>query len=265
MDRPGGASTFRIRADAYDRHVGRYTDELAAKLLDVTGIEAGMRVLDVGCGPGAVTRALAARVGADHVTAVDPSPPFAAACRQRVPGADVRVAAAEELPFADDGFDAVVSQLVVNFMSDAEAGVREMRRVARPGATVASAVWDYAEGMTLLRRFWDAARRVEPGTAAKLDEGAVMRYCTPPELTALWSEAGLADVRTGELHATAAYDDFDSLWQPLETGVAPSGAFVVALDDDRRSALRRGLHELLGSPDGPFTLDARAWYVTGRA
>jgi len=264
MEGRAGAE-FRTSAEAYDRHVGRYTDELAAALVEVAGVRPGQRALDVGCGPGALTRALATITGADDVAAVDPSPPYADACRARVPNADVRVATAKALPFADDTFDVVLSQLVLNFMSDAPAGVREMRRVARPGTTVGACVWDYADGMTLLRRFWDAALRVDPEGAAQRDEGRVMPYCTPPELEALWTGARLDDVASGELHAGARYEDFDSLWAPLESGVAPSGAYAASLDPGRRAALRGELYELLGSPTGAFTLGARAWYVLGRA
>src|SRR5215207_998079 len=180
MEGPSGAATFRASADTYDRHVGRYTGELATRLLEAAAVEPGGHALDVGCGPGAVTRALAALLGAENVAAIDPSEPFAEACRARVPGADVRVGAAEQLPFADDSFDAVLSQLVLNFMSDAPVAVAEMRRVAKSGGVVAAAVWDYADGMTFLRRFWDAARAIDPQAAAR-DEGQIMRYCSPPE------------------------------------------------------------------------------------
>jgi ubiquinone/menaquinone biosynthesis C-methylase UbiE len=254
---------FDVRADSYDGHIGRYSEELAEGLLGVAGIERGQRVLDVGCGPGAVARVLAGRLGAENVAAVDPSAPFVAACRARVPGADVRETAGEQLPFDDDSFDATVSQLVLNFMADAPGAVSEMRRVTRPGGVVAAAVWDYADGMTLLRAFWDAARAVDP-RAADSDEGEVMRYCSQPELEALWREAGVADVGTGELHATATYADYDDLWHSLETGAGPASAYA-ALDSERRAKLRPALHERLGSPSGTFTLDARAWYVTGRA
>jgi len=260
-----GAAAFRTSAQAYDRHVGRYTDELAAALAEVAGVEPGQRALDVGCGPGALTRALAAIVGAENVAAVDPSPPYADACRARVPNADVRVGAAEALPFDDQAFDVVLSQLVLNFMTDAPAGVGEMRRVARTGATVGACVWDYAGGMTLLRRFWDAALRVDPANASSHDEGQVMRFCTPPELEALWVDTGLSHVASGELQTSARYADFDTLWEPLATGVAPSGAYAVALGARKRAALREQLHALLGAPTGPFTLEARAWYVLGRA
>jgi hypothetical protein len=156
----------------------------------------------------------------------------------------------------------VLSQLVVNFLDDAEGGVREMARVARPGGVVAACVWDYASEMTLLRRFWDAARVVDPAGAAARDEGRVMRYCTPDELRGLWD--GFADVAGGSLSVSAEYESFDALWEPLEHGVGPAGAYAASLDAPRRDALRDELRRSLGTPPGSFALDARAWWVTGR-
>jgi SAM-dependent methyltransferase len=259
-----GAATFRASADAYDRHIGRYGRELAAGLIAAAGVTPGHRALDVGCGPGALTAALAELLGPDAVSAVDPSEPFAAACASRVPGARVEVASAEALPFDDDSFDAALSQLVVNFMSDAPAGVREMHRVTRPGGTVAAAVWDYAGEMTVLRRFWDAAVALDPA-AAELDEGRSMSYCQPDELTGLWRDAGLEAVSSTELTVEAAYRGFDDLWQPLEGGPGPSGAYAVALQPERRSRLREELRRRLDVGDGPFRLAARAWLVHGQA
>ena len=260
-----GAETFRASADAYDRHVGRYGPSLAEALIAFAGIEPGMRALDVGCGPGALTAALAECLGEASVSAVDPSEPFADACRARRPGVEVVVASAEALPFAGDAFDAALSQLVVNFMREPEAGVREMARVTRPGGAVAACVWDYAGEMTLLRAFWDAAREVEPQRAAAADEGTVMRWCAEGELAELWREAGLQDVRAGELVVRAGYADFEDLWSPLPSGVAPSGAFCRSLDDDRRAALHDAYRRRLGVGGGPFELTARAWAVTGAA
>jgi SAM-dependent methyltransferase len=265
VESPAGAATFQIAAEAYDRFMGRYGPALAAALIQAAGVAAGQRALDVGCGPGALTRALADALGPDRVAAVDPSPPFVEACRQRVPGADIRLGAAESLPFDDDAFDAVLSQLVVNFMTDAAAGVREMHRVARPGAVVASAVWDYAGEMALLRSFWDSATAVDPEGAAARDEGTVMRFAQPQELGGLWREAGLEDVTTGELRVRADYESFDGLWAPLERGVGPAGAYVASLDPPRRAALRDELRRRLGAPAGAFTLPARAWCISGRA
>jgi SAM-dependent methyltransferase len=164
--------TFRASADVYDRHVGRYAPRLSAAMIAAPGVARGERVLDVGCGPGGLTRALADLLGADAVAAVDPSDTIVDACRERVPSADVRLARAEALPFADGTFDVVLSQLVINFLEDADAGLSEMRRVAKPGGTVAGCVWDYADGMRMLRTFWDAAIELDP---AAPDEGETMR------------------------------------------------------------------------------------------
>lgn len=248
---------FTTAAGNYDRHIGRYGPALARELIAAAGVAPGEHVLDVGCGPGALTAALLA-TGA-QVTAVDPSEPFVAACAERNPGAAVQVAAAEALPFPDATFDATLAQLVMNFMADAEAGVREMARVTRPGGTVAAAVWDYADGMTILRRFWDAATTIDPDAG---DESQ-MRYCTPDSLGALWSI--FEDVRVGETVVRASYDGFEDLWAPLESGVAPSGAFTVGLDDARRADLKREFRARLGVGDEPFELTARAWTVTGSA
>ncbi len=197
------------------------------------------------------------------MVAADPSEPFVEACRARLPGVEVVVAAAETLPFADGTFDAALSQLAVNFMRDAETGVHEMARVTRPGATVAACVWDYAGEMTLLRAFWDAAREVDPERAGEADEAVVMRWCAEGELAELWRAAGLHHVRFDQLVVSATYTDFEDLWSPFPTGVAPSGAFCKSLDEDHRAALRDAYRRHLGVDDGPFELTARAWAVAG--
>jgi SAM-dependent methyltransferase len=258
-----GADTFRASADAYDRHVGRYGSQLASALSEFARVEPGMRALDVGCGPGALTAVLAERLGTVNVCGADPSEPFAEACRARLPGVEVVVAAAESLPFAANAFDMALSQLVVNFMRDPEAGVREMARVTRPGGVVGSCVWDYAGEMTLLRAFWDAAREVDPERAAVADEGVVMRWCGAGELAQLWRLAGLRHVRFAPLLVRAGYAGFEDLWSPLPTGVAPSGAFCKSLDQERRTALRDTYRRHLGVGDAPFELTARAWAVAG--
>jgi SAM-dependent methyltransferase len=175
----------------------------------------------------------------------------------------VEVAPAEALPFEDAAFDHALAQLVVNFMDDAHAGAAEMARVTRPGGTVGAAVWDYAGEMTLLRRFWDAAAALDP-SAAELDEGRSMRFCTPGELGDLLSGAGLADVSVAPAVVTAEYEDFDDLWQPLELGVGPAGAYAAGLPAERRQALKEELRRRLAVSSEPFRLTARAWIGTGR-
>jgi SAM-dependent methyltransferase len=254
---------FRTSADAYDRFVGRYGAELAGAVCDAAGVGPGDSAVDVGCGPGALVGELVARLGAEHVAAAEPSPPFAAACRERFPGVRVEEAPAERLPFGDAAFDHALAQLVVNFMSDAHAGVREMARVTREGGAVTAAVWDYAGEMTLLRRFWDAAVALDPA-AGDRDEGRVMRWCTPEELRELWTACGLRDVDVRAAVVRAGYEDLDDLWRPLESGVGPAGAYVASLQPDGRAALRAEVARGLGAGDAPFTLTARAWVATGR-
>jgi ubiquinone/menaquinone biosynthesis C-methylase UbiE len=255
--------TFLHGADVYDRHIGRYGRELAVELMRFAEVCSGQRVLDVGCGPGALTRQLVALVGTEHVAAVDPSAAFVQACQARLPGVRAQVATAEALPFGDDVFDRTLAQLVVNFMNDAPAGVHEMSRVTQRGGTVAAAVWDYAGQMTVLRRFWDAAVALEP-TAADLDEGRSMHYCNPEDLQALWIDAGLQQVKISSVVVTAGYEGFEDLWEPLEFGVSPSGAYVASLSSDQRAALKDEFQQRLGAGTEPFRLGARAWLAAGR-
>ena len=257
------SGTFDRPGASYDRLVGRYSAPLARELTAFAGVEAPMRALDVGCGTGGLTAVLAELLGAESVTGVEPSEPFAAAARERVPGAEIVQGSAEALPFEDDQFDAVLSQLVVNFMADAERGVRELARVARPGGTVAACVWDYAGGMTLLRAFWDAAREVEPERAADNDEAALMRWTREEELRSLWEGAGLHDVRTGTLTVRVGYGDFDELWLPFLDGAGPAAAFAASSPDP--DGLRDALYRRLAVGDGPFELTALARAVAGTA
>jgi SAM-dependent methyltransferase len=249
--------------DPYDHHVGRYSPELAAALIAVAGVERGQRVLDVGCGPGSLAQALAALLGADSVAAVDPSQASVDTCARRVPGADVRVARAEELPFGDGDFDAALAQLVVPWMSDPPRGVAEMRRVVRQRGVVAACTWDFASGMTMLRTFWDAAVAVDPSRATRAGALDRTRLCDPDELRELWSRIGMLEIDAGELVVGADYADFDDFWWPFTAGVGGSGSYCASLDEAGREALREEVRRRLGSPTGRFRLTARAWYVRG--
>jgi SAM-dependent methyltransferase len=249
---------FVVPADSYDRLMGRYLPSLAPQFADAAGVDANMRVLDVGSGPGGLTSELARRVGPGHVTAIDPSPQFVQACRQRNPGVDVQQGVAEQLPFDSEAFDAALASLVVGFLSDPVRGVAEMARVTRPGGTVAACFWDLPR-MPTLRTFWTAARTVDPSVA-----GEVRRVGgAQGELAELLHGAGLCDVRDGELVASAAYADFDDFWFPFTLGVGPIGQFYVGLDETKRSALRTECERLLAAADGPFTLHATCWFAAG--
>lgn len=257
-----GASTFQVSGETYDRFMGRYSAPLAVAFWDALGIEAGKDVLDVGCGPGALTAELVRRLGVEHVTSIDPSESFVEACRARHPGVDVRLGRAEELPYPDDRFDAALAQLVLHFVSDPPAAAAEMRRVVRPGGLVAASVWDISAGMRMLRVFWDSAKVVRPSAP---DEARTQRFSREGEIAELFRAAGLGDVSDGALEVGSRYADFEDFWQPFLGAAGPAGAFVASLDDDGRARLREEMRERLGSPEGPFTLTARAWYATGRA
>jgi SAM-dependent methyltransferase len=255
---------FTGPAEVYDRFVGRYSPALARAMCDAARVQPGQDALDVGCGSGALVAELAARLGAEHVAGVDPSEPFVEAAQARVPGTRIVVGSAESLPFADGEFDATLSQLVVNFLSDPEQGLREMTRVTRAGGVVAGCVWDYGEGMTMLRTFWDAASALDPEGAGPLVESHTMRFARPGDLEALWRGSGLQDAEVTPIVVEASYHDFEDLWAPFPTGVGPAGAYAASLGEEAQAALRDEFTRRLGRPDGAFTLSARAWCAIGK-
>ena len=255
---------FRAPAEAYDQFVGRYSPALARALCAAAGVTSGQRALDVGCGSGALLEVLAELCGAENVAGIDPSEPFVEATRARVPGARVEVGSAEALPFADGEFDATLSQLVLNFLTDPDQGLREMSRVTRSGGVVAGCVWDYGGEMTLLRTFWDAAAALDPEGVEPLMETYTMRFARPDELGDLWRSAGLEDVDVGPIVVHASYDDFEDLWAPFPIGVGPAGAYAASLGGEAQATLRDEFRHRLGEPEGPFTLSARAWRAVGR-
>jgi len=246
-------------AENYDRFMGRYSVPLAAALVDAVELVPGARCLDVGCGPGALVAELVGRLGAGQVCAVDPSQPFVDAARERFPEVDVRLAAAESLPFEDATFDAALASLVVHFMEDPVAGLREMGRVVRPGGAVAATVWDFGGGRGPLSLFWQVVVELDPGAVTESD----LPGARAGHLVELAEQAGLVDPVQTVLTVTSAYQDFDEWWLPYTLGVGPAGAYVGTLDEDGRAALREHCRSQL--PDGPFEVPASAWAVLAQS
>jgi len=251
--------SFAVGADAYDRFMGRYSGPLAVPFADFAGVAAGQRVLDVGCGPGALTIELVRRVGVDAATAVDPTEAFVAAARQRNPGVDIRIATAEELPFEDDAFDVALAQLVVHFMADPVAGLAEMGRVTRTNGVVAACVWDHAGGGGPLSVFWEAAHALDPD----VHDESHLAGAREGHLAELFESAGLRDVEAGSVSVSVEHASFAEWWEPYTLGVGPAGAYLAGLDAERQAELRERCRAL--QPQGPFVAIASAWSARGRA
>jgi SAM-dependent methyltransferase len=240
------SAAFRVDGDAYDNFMGRYSRLLAKLFADFAGVDAGMRVLDVGAGTGALTAELVDR-GAS-VAAADPSPEFVTVLRERFPSLEVEEAPAESLPYGAEVFDLALAQLVVAFVSDGPAAVAEMARVAR---RVAVCMW----GVEEVDMFAAIDRAAETVGASRATEPR--RYRTPQEIHDLLAPHG--EVETADLDVTAEYRDFQEFWQAMDHGVGPAGQWLASLDAEQRELAHAEVYRELGSPEGPFELNARAF------
>ena len=265
MDAPQSADIW-ASGDAYEPYVGRWSRAVARQFLAWLAVPSGGRWLDVGCGTGALSGVILEGASPREVMGIDPSAAYVAYARSRVPDPRARfeVGDAAALPFKTETFDAVVSGLVLNFVSDPIAAVMEMTRVTRPGGTVGAYVWDYAGEMELMRRFWDAAVALNPAACA-LDEGERFgAICRPEVLSDLFRNVGLRRVEARAVDVLTPFRDFDDFWGPFLGGQGPAPGYVVALSEDRRAALRERIRaDLPIAADGSIRLVARAWAVRG--
>jgi SAM-dependent methyltransferase len=247
-----GAAYLRY---SFTKGTGQEVEHVVAAL----GLGPGQRVLDVGCGTGALTGELVRRVGSEGVSALDPSESLSAAVRERYPGVDVEHGSAERLPFADGHFDATLAQLVVHFMSDPGAGVVEMRRVTRSDGVVAACVWDHAGGTGPLATFWQAVHDVDPHAR---DESH-LPGAREGHLVELCRVAGLTTTEASTLTVRVSFQSFADWWRPFTLGVGPAGDYVSHLSPAQRDELEARCALLL--PSGPFDVTASAWCVTAHA
>ncbi|MDT3686851.1 MAG: methyltransferase domain-containing protein [Pseudorhodoplanes sp.] len=255
------------QGEAYERYVGRWSRPVADQFLQWLAIPSGKDWLDIGCGTGALSQRILQHNDPARIVGVDSSDGFVAHAEAHVadPRASFRTGDARELPVANDEFDAAVSGLVLNFVPDQQQAVAEMRRATRPSGTVAAYVWDYEQGMELMRRFWDAAIALDPA-ARGLDEGLRFPLCRPDALNALFAGAGLSDVAVTAIDIPTVFADFDDYWSPFLGGQGPAPGYCMKLPEAGRDALRERLRASLPADgNGNIPLTARAWAVRGTA
>ncbi|MGK5742174.1 class I SAM-dependent methyltransferase [Micromonospora sp. URMC 103] len=252
---------------AYETYVGRWSRLVAEDFVRWLAVPPGRRWLDVGCGTGALTSTVLAVADPEQITGVDASHGFLTAAAERVgdPRAAFHVGDAGALPMPDRSVDVVVSGLAVNFVPDPARAAAEFARVVRPGGAVAAYVWDYAEGMAMMRHFWDAAAELDP-FASELDEARRFSVCSPDGLGTLWADAGLRAVTVRPVEVPTDFADFHDYWAPFLGGQGAAPAYLMALPEPHRAALRDLLATRIpAGPDGAIRLTARAWAVRGTA
>jgi len=254
-----------ISGDAYDRFMGRWSRRVAMEFIRWLSPPASWNWLEVGCGTGALTQAICLRAEPASVVACDPSPQLLSYARRSLahPALSFLVAGADDLPRLEDGFDAVVSGLVLNFIPAPAEAVRSMRSRMRPGGTLAAYVWDYGEGMQFLRIFWEAAVELD-SRAAEVDERERFPLCHRDAMADLLEGEGLELVDSRALEIATSFPDFDGYWTPFLGGTGPAPSYVDSLHPTAREQLRLRLRERLApTADAPIQLIARAWAVRG--
>jgi len=253
--------------DSYDNYMGRWSRRIAPMFLDLVALPGGLDWLEVGCGTGALSAAILSRCDPKSLVAIDPSEGFLARARAKIadPRADFRTGDAQALDIETASRDAAVSALMLNFVPDRAKALAEMKRVTRPGGTVAFYVWDYpGGGLEFLRAFWRETAALDP-EGVELAEARRFAFCTPDGLTALAKEAGLADVACNALDTPTIFPDFDDYWRPFTQGTAPAPGYVASLTEEARKRLRDRLEtNLPREVDGSIGMKARAWAVTAK-
>ena len=248
---------------AYERLMGRWSQVAGAKFLDWLEPPNGLNWIDVGCGNGAFTEVLIARAAPSAVTGIDPSDGQIDYARTR-PGAKLaqfRVGDAQDLPFADNSFDAGSMALVITFLSDPAKAAREMARVVKPGGIVATYMWDIPGGGFPIRPLATAMNSLGLEEPARPNVEASRRA----SMQAFWQQAGMQSIDTTVIRIRVAYADFDDFWASSSVPIGPSGKALAALSPDKIEQLKTRLRELLPiAADGSIAYEAFANAVKGR-
>ena len=264
------SSTFMASSgDGYEFQMGRWSRRLAEPFLDFCGCRDGETILDAGCGTGSLTFALARRAKDLRIQGIDFSPVYIAHARQHNHDSNIAFGVGDicSLPFADASFDRVLSLLVLHFVPNTDRAVSELRRVARPGATVAAAVWDARGGFVAARIFFDAAAMLGQTGKERRARNYTRPMTRPGELAAAWRKAGLVDIRETMLTIRMEFASFDDYWTPYTGKDGPSAEYLATLSEGEQRRLRDMVRDAYidGEPDGPRSYAATAWAVAGTA
>jgi SAM-dependent methyltransferase len=252
-------------AEAYERYMGRWSGLVAREFVSWLAVPPQHRWLEIGCGTGALTQAIIELGSPKAVRATDLSADFVAFARSRVNDARASFAVMDAAaPATEPGaYDIAVSGLLLNNVPNPAAALGKMALAIADGGTVASYVWDYADGMQFLRYFWDAVSELD-GNASSLDEGKRFPLCRPEALRKLFEEAGLRGIAVDSIKVPTEFASFEDYWRPFEGGQGPAPGYVSTLGPQKRAELKKRLSETLPiSEDGSIRLTAKAWAVRG--
>jgi len=250
---------------AYEAYVGRWSRAVAAAFIRWLSVPRDSTWLDFGCGTGALTQQILATAQPRQVVACDRSPAYTAVAGARITDERAAFATADlvNLPQVDGGFDAVVTGLVLNFLPVPLEGLTTLAARARHGGVVGAYVWDYSEGMQMMRIFWDAACALDPEARA-LDEGARFPLCRRAPLREIFERARLREVQVQSIDIPTVFRDFDDYWTPFLGGQGPAPGYTMSLTAEHRGRLRKLIRSRLPvRPDGGIALTARAWAAKG--
>lgn len=254
--------------DGYELNMGRWSRRLAAPFLQFIGTADAERVLDVGCGTGALAEAVLDRCNPLEVHAVDMAQVYVEYARKRTPDPRLVFAVGDacSLGYSDNYFDRVIALLVLHFVPRPTEAIFEMRRVAKPGATVGAAVWDARGGFVANRLFFDTAAALDPSASVRRAKNYTRPLTKPGELTAAWRAAGFVDIEEEQLFIRMEFSDFDDYWRPYLGKDGPGAEYVGSLAADERTRIEAAVRNayLDGEPDGPRSYAALAWAVKGK-